>query len=254
MDAIDCLRAFFLLAAATVRCRTRVASELAGETLSTPLTRTIESVQTVSVSILPSLRARFLVYGPRATSPGSPSRPSQDAPAGLLDYLATWRVPHSYFVQFYLVSVASSAFWAVQFLCRGSVSQAIATRVSEEHRLQSMTLSQVVVCWLLLALQGCRRLWESYTFAKPSSSQMWFVHWLLGLGFYLAAGVAIWIEGSGMVGPSVHEGIGTGVANRLLCRSDADPRAHPGREDHQRPQPADFPLRAAVPDRLGSAA
>lgn len=27
---------------------------------------------------------------------------------------------------------------------------------------------------------------------------MWFIHWLLGLGFYLAAGVAIWIEGSGM--------------------------------------------------------
>lgn len=158
------------------------------------------TAQTVSVSIPSSLRNRFLVYGPRATSPASPSRPAQDAPAGLLDYLATWRVPHSYFAQFYLVSVASSVFWAVQFLCRGSVLQAIAARVSEEHRLQSMTLSQVMVCWLLLALQGCRRLWESYTFAKPSSSQMWFVHWLLGLAFYLAAGVAIWIEGSGMAG------------------------------------------------------
>jgi 3-oxo-5-alpha-steroid 4-dehydrogenase 3 len=27
---------------------------------------------------------------------------------------------------------------------------------------------------------------------------MWFVHWLLGLAFYLAATVAIWIEGTGM--------------------------------------------------------
>lgn len=26
---------------------------------------------------------------------------------------------------------------------------------------------------------------------------MWFIHWLLGIAFYLGAGMAIWIEGSG---------------------------------------------------------
>lgn len=108
-------------------------------------------------------------------------------------------MPHSYFTQFYVVSVVSSVFWALQLLLRGNVFQAIASRVSEEHRLQSMTISQVMVCWLLLAMQGSRRLWESIIFKKPSSSQMWFVHWLLGLAFYVAAGVAIWIEGSGMM-------------------------------------------------------
>lgn len=46
-------------------------------------------------------------------------------------------------------------------------------------------------------MQGSRRLWECIAFSKPSSSRMWFVHWILGLGYYLAAGVAIWIEGSG---------------------------------------------------------
>ena len=27
---------------------------------------------------------------------------------------------------------------------------------------------------------------------------MWVVHWLLGMAFYLALGVACWIEGAGM--------------------------------------------------------
>lgn len=154
--------------------------------------------QTVSVSLPSALRDRFLVYGPRATSPNTASNPDE-ASRSLLDYLASWRVPHSYFTQFYIVSVLSSLFWGVQLFFRGNVFQMIALRVSEEHQAQSMALSQVMVCWLLLALQGSRRLWESYEFKKPSSSQMWVVHWLLGIGFYFAAGIAIWIEGSGMV-------------------------------------------------------
>lgn len=171
MDAVDLLRAFFLLAAAT----------------------------TLSVSIPSSLRSRFLVYGPRATSTGSGSRPPAGNTSGVLDYLATWQVPHGYFTQFYIASVLSSAFWGFQLFFRGGMFQAIASRVSEEHRLQSMSLTQVMICWLLLAMQGSRRLWESFAFAKPSTSKMWFIHWVLGLGFYLAAGVAIWIEGSGTI-------------------------------------------------------
>lgn len=152
------------------------------------------SVQTLTVSIPSSLRSRFLLYGPRATTAGART----PAAGGLLDYLATWRVPHSYFTQFYVASVLSSAFWAVQLVYRGALFQAIASRISQEHLQQSMSLTQLIVCWVLLAIQGIRRLWESYIFAKPSSSQMWVVHWVLGIGFYLAAAVAIWIEGTGM--------------------------------------------------------
>ncbi|KAJ5645853.1 hypothetical protein N7490_002225 [Penicillium lividum] len=155
---------------------------------------------TITVSIPTSLRSRFLVYGPRAASPSTPeSRPKPPASLGLLDYLATWQVPHSYFAQFYIASVLSSVFWAFQLVFRGRVFQLIATRVSEEHARHSISLTQVLICWILLSIQGTRRLWESYKFAKPSSSQMWVVHWLLGLGFYLAAGVAIWIEGSSTI-------------------------------------------------------
>ncbi|KAJ5924972.1 hypothetical protein N7454_007611 [Penicillium verhagenii] len=172
MDAIDALRGFFLLAAATA----------------------------ITVSIPSSLRSRFLVYGPRAV-PASATKSSPKAPAssGLLDYLATWQVPHSYFAQFYIASVLSSTFWAIQLVFRGRVFQLIASRISEDHARQSISLTQVLICWILLAIQGSRRLWESYKFAKPSSSRMSVAHWALGLGFYLAAGVAIWIEGSSAI-------------------------------------------------------
>ncbi|KAK5749338.1 hypothetical protein LTS12_020593 [Elasticomyces elasticus] len=58
-----------------------------------------------------------------------------------------------------------------------------------------MTYRQVVVTWAILLVQGSRRLYESREFARPSKSQMWFVHWVLGLGFYTATGIAVWVEG-----------------------------------------------------------
>ncbi|KAJ5477399.1 hypothetical protein N7539_007543 [Penicillium diatomitis] len=190
MDAVDALRAFFLLAAAT----------------------------TISISLPSSLRDRFLLYGPRATTTppdaqadgANSSRPdaqspkesqAQDSPSGIgfLDYLATWQVPHSYFTQFYVASMASSVFWAIQLCCRGRVFQCIVSRISEEHLHQSMTLTQVLICWILLAIQGSRRLWECLIFAKPSTSKMGIAHWLLGVVHYIAVGIAIWIEGSGAI-------------------------------------------------------
>ncbi|KAK8167572.1 3-oxo-5-alpha-steroid 4-dehydrogenase-domain-containing protein [Phyllosticta citribraziliensis] len=47
--------------------------------------------------------------------------------------------------------------------------------------------------------QGLRRLFESTCISKPSSSSsssMWVTHWLLGLFFYAAMSVAVWIEAS----------------------------------------------------------
>lgn len=50
-----------------------------------------------------------------------------------------------------------------------------------------------------MVLQGLRRLLESYLTVKESKSRMWFVHWLLGTGFYIAVGVGVWVEGAGIV-------------------------------------------------------
>lgn len=88
-----------------------------------------------------------------------------------------------------------------QLLTRGPAFRAlIAAHMSDEHLQKAMSIQQVLVCVILMAVQGGRRLYECMAFAKPSSSsssQMWFVHWLLGLAFYAVTTVAVWIEGTG---------------------------------------------------------
>lgn len=63
------------------------------------------------------------------------------------------------------------------------------------HR--TMPMDRIITTWVLMSAQGIRRLAESLIFAKPSASRMWFVHWVLGIAFYAAIGVAVWIEGAG---------------------------------------------------------
>lgn len=60
-----------------------------------------------------------------------------------------------------------------------------------------MSINQVTLVWLLMTVQGIRRLLESLTLGKSSSSKMWFVHWALGISFYFAMSFAVWIEGAG---------------------------------------------------------
>jgi 3-oxo-5-alpha-steroid 4-dehydrogenase 3 len=59
-----------------------------------------------------------------------------------------------------------------------------------------MSLEQIYIAWLLMALQGSRRLYESLFVFKPGSSPMWFIHWALGAAFYAVISLAVWIEGS----------------------------------------------------------
>jgi 3-oxo-5-alpha-steroid 4-dehydrogenase 3 len=142
-------------------------------------------------------------YGARATKTPGSSDHAEEAPSrvtGFLDGLATWTVPHSYFIHFYIVAVLSSIVWATQLLSRGPLFRAIAVRTSEEHLQKSMSLNQVILCWLLMTIQGSRRLYECMTMAKPSASKMWFVHWLLGIAYYIAITLAMWIEGIGTKG------------------------------------------------------
>lgn len=61
-----------------------------------------------------------------------------------------------------------------------------------------MTIEQVIVIWCLMVAQGSRRLYECLyvTKERPSSSTMWIGHWLVGVAFYAAVSVSIWVEGS----------------------------------------------------------
>ncbi|KAJ9668198.1 hypothetical protein H2201_001627 [Coniosporium apollinis] len=175
MDAIQALRASFLFAAAAV----------------------------LLVYLVPALRVRFLAYGSRASSSPpelkrtddrTPQAPqSQTLISRSLGHLAVYRVPHSWFTHFYILSVLSSLFWAHQILTHGYFFNLVASLVRQRET--RMTANQVLLAWTLMLAQGMRRLYESVAFSKPSKSQMWIPHWLLGFLFYTLMNIAVWIEG-----------------------------------------------------------
>lgn len=151
------------------------------------------------VFLVPALRSRFLEYGARtATEPEDGTRKDKagapNALTAVLDNVARLRVPHSWFTSFYAVSVTSSLFWAAELLIKGPAFRALSSFVPVTSA--SMASSQVAVVWAMMFAQGSRRLYESLAFARPSQSQMWFGHWVLGIAFYVATGIAIWIEGA----------------------------------------------------------
>ena len=111
----------------------------------------------------------------------------------LFDFLATLKVPHSWFITFYCISVASSMLWGYQLLTLGPLYQEVAHWT--QRQAASMSHHRIILCWSLMALQGTRRLWECLMLTKPSQSTMWVFHWLAGILFYIATGMSLWIEG-----------------------------------------------------------
>jgi 3-oxo-5-alpha-steroid 4-dehydrogenase 3 / polyprenol reductase len=105
------------------------------------------------------------------------------------------RIPHSWFIHFYILSISCTVFWAVQFVTHGTMLELIVKNQCSKST-SSMTMSQVVLVWVCMGLQGARRLYEYLVVLRPSSSRMWIIHWLLGNIFYLCTSVSIWVEGS----------------------------------------------------------
>jgi 3-oxo-5-alpha-steroid 4-dehydrogenase 3 / polyprenol reductase len=156
----------------------------------------LSAVAILLVYAIPALRDRFLVYGPRDVLAVNKRRPQEQQGFHMktLDYLASMKVPHSWFKHFYMLSVVSSMLWLQQLYTRGPMLQHVMGVTSTDR--PSMSFNQLVLCCLLLIIQGSRRLYESTVLTKPSMSQMWVGHYLLGLLYYAAMGVAIWIEGA----------------------------------------------------------
>ncbi|KXS95640.1 hypothetical protein AC578_3555 [Pseudocercospora eumusae] len=159
MHAVTLLRAIYLTAAAAV----------------------------LFVFAMPPLRSRFLDYGARS------SKQQKEKGSTLLDHAASITVPHSWFASFYAVSVSCSLYCLSDIVFRGPAFQAIANHTSSEP--STMTISQVQATWLLMFLQGSRRLYESMALTNPSQSRMWLGHWALGILFYLCTSIAVWVEG-----------------------------------------------------------
>ncbi|CAN9212337.1 unnamed protein product [Alternaria alternata] len=132
------------------------------------------------IQAVPALRSRFLAYGSRVAGLSERKvlpvqQQQQPALTRILDYAASLQVPHNYFTHFYITSVLCSLFWAWRL------------RVWEAGRQQQ-------IVWVLMLLQGLRRMLESYAYTSTSKSRMWFAHWVLGLLFYTTINMAIWVE------------------------------------------------------------
>jgi 3-oxo-5-alpha-steroid 4-dehydrogenase 3 len=149
----------------------------------------------------PSARGLLTQYGARQSTgrrdgDGKGGNPETDAFTSLISWVTSvGKLPHSWFIHFYILSVASSIFWAVQYISNGSILRFIA-EYQVARSSASMTINQVILAWFLMGMQGARRLYECLFVLRPSASEMWIVHWLVGIAYYLGINASVWIEGS----------------------------------------------------------
>lgn len=161
----------------------------------------------LSITVAPSAERKFLMnYGARNShSPPTTGTADQHVKDNQEDALkkavrkltSVGQVPHALFFTFYASYLLSGTFWAVQYFSGGWQLRDWASRQAKSESVSSMSGGQVVIVWCLMMFQATRRLWECYAIMKPSKSTIWFVHWLMGLAYYLGVSIAIWIEGSG---------------------------------------------------------
>ncbi|KAK1722364.1 3-oxo-5-alpha-steroid 4-dehydrogenase [Colletotrichum acutatum] len=161
----------------------------------------------LAIQVVPKTTQRLLLdYGARspANTTDTDDRTEEATGANGLDLFTQaakavtsfGQIPHAWFMHFYVASVAGSAFWAWQYIQSGSFMAIISARQAASGG-PYVSFEQAVLVWTLMALQGTRRLYECLFVMRPGSSKMWFVHWLLGLGFYLCMSVSVWVDGSG---------------------------------------------------------
>lgn len=151
------------------------------------------------------------------SEPSSAEHTSKGPFLRLLDGFGSMQAPHGYFKHFYILSVLSSIFWGYQILSHGLIMKCVAGMVNQGSSLSSMSVNRMALLWSFLMLQGVRRLMESLFITKTSASKMWFVHYLLGMGFYLVMGIAVWIEGAGKLDPILAPSTGRYCLSDLLA-------------------------------------
>lgn len=156
---------------------------------------TLGTAVNIGGTLIPTFRQKIMNYGSRRSD--TPSKDDPEKPKGqiikLFNFIASLQVPHTWFIHYYLASVASSIFWASQILFTGRAFEFIASHSQPSST--GMTVNQVFLAWLFMALQGTRRLYECVTLTKPSQSKMWFGIWLIGIAYYLVIGISVWIDG-----------------------------------------------------------
>ncbi|KAG9239235.1 3-oxo-5-alpha-steroid 4-dehydrogenase-like protein [Amylocarpus encephaloides] len=154
---------------------------------------TLGTVVSLGGVLIPSFRKNIMNYGSRGVNEVTTSPAQQTSLDSLIEWIAAFRIPHSWFTHYYVLSVLSSLFWAYQIVMQGSVFRLL-TSYSSRGLEDSMSREQVFLVWGMMMAQGVRRLYESVVFAKSSNAKMWIGLWILGLAYYYFIGVAIWVE------------------------------------------------------------
>lgn len=163
----------------------------------------------VSMVLLPDAACKALLaygarrpahtqHGPNSQAPGHKAEAKANSLLVLTSYA---QVPHSWFIHFYMASVSWSIFWGWQYISKGTIMRAMAEMQHQsavENQASEVELSATLVTWLLMSSQGARRLCECLFVAKPGSSPMSAFHWALGVAYYTAVGISVWIQGSGL--------------------------------------------------------
>lgn len=196
----------------------------------------------LALQLLPALNHALLTYGPRQSSPSSPSSSYRSLIVTLLKQTGLlFHVPHAWFSHFYVALLAFQAFWAAQYLSRGCVLATVAEREVEMGEGHGMRPEQVFLAWGMLTVQGARRLYECWFVMRPSASQMLGVHWVLSLLVYLAMSVSVWIGGSGKPSPSLppeYRGMCSNYVSSLSPIPNLPSNQHtPQRPDRRRNNP-----------------
>lgn len=162
--------------------------------------------------MMPPLRSRFLSYGARSSRQPLPKKDdtrgqksddstteqplasSSNPLSNMLDFLASLTVPHDWFLSFYFVSLSLCAFWPGEILAlKGPLWRGLRDTTASGG--PTMSFSQLQTTWAMMLIQSARRLYECLDLPSSSESQMFAGHWIMGLAFYIATSVAIWIEG-----------------------------------------------------------
>lgn len=182
---------------------------------------TLASCLILSITIAPAAaRSLLLNYGARrdydapneehnkTTAPkaevSSPPPQEDSLVQAVKKITSLGQVPHAWFFTYYAFYILCAEVWAVQYFLYGPNLLEVLTMRQVEVAPDAPTMegSQVVLVWVMMFVQAWRRLYECFAVMQPSTSTMWFVHWVVGLGFYLGVSVAIWVEGSGTSRPS----------------------------------------------------
>jgi 3-oxo-5-alpha-steroid 4-dehydrogenase 3 len=188
-----------------------------------PIPALLQSFYIITASLallansVPAFHKRFVTYGKTiAAGADAGVNAKSNATASttpivvlfgkLLDAGAMLIVPHHYFAHFYIVAVTVSCFWAWQMVTHGAVYQYVAGATDSRDSVgiwkrssggEGMSIEQVILTWGCFFAQVVRRLYECLRVQKKGSSKMRFVHYAVGILFYISMSISIWIEGTG---------------------------------------------------------